>query len=56
MLRRLEQAKEENLGGSCGRLHMHLLQNAGHWLQADNPEGLTKLMLRWFKAGAAQQQ
>ena len=44
-----QQQQQQQPGGGCGQLHMHVLPRAGHWLQADNPEGLTQLMLPWFR-------
>ena len=29
---------------SQGGLKLHILENAGHWLHADNPEGLRRLL------------
>lgn len=34
---------------AVGEFHIHLLEKAGHWLQADNPEGLQKLLEPWFR-------
>ena len=28
--------------------HLHLLPDAGHWVHADNPEGLLDLMEEWW--------
>lgn len=34
--------------GNGGRLHTHVLSNAGHWVHVDNPQGLTDMMLPSF--------
>jgi len=34
---------------AVGNLQLHLLEKAGHWLQADNPDGLHAMMLPWFR-------
>jgi pimeloyl-ACP methyl ester carboxylesterase len=34
---------------AVGELKMHVLEKAGHWLQADNPDGLAELMSPWLK-------
>ncbi|WIA38161.1 hypothetical protein OEZ86_001515 [Tetradesmus obliquus] len=34
---------------NVGELQLHVLEKAGHWLQADNPEGLAALMSPWLK-------
>ena len=36
---RLKKAEAESAGG----LKLHILEKAGHWLHADNPEGLRRL-------------
>ena len=51
MLARLEaaraawQAAEVHDASTVGRLRLHVLPDAGHWLQADNPLGLQAMML-----------
>ena len=34
---------------AVGEFQVHVLERAGHWLQADNPEGLQALIEPWFK-------
>lgn len=34
---------------AVGELKMHVLEKAGHWLQADNPDGLNALMEPWVR-------
>jgi pimeloyl-ACP methyl ester carboxylesterase len=34
---------------AVGNLQLHVLDNAGHWLQADNPDGLHAMMLPWIR-------
>lgn len=37
------------------QLQVHVLPNAGHWLHADNPVGLSKLLFPWLvQAGGGQ--
>lgn len=55
MLQQLQEAagKWQELASetpeAVGELKMHVLENAGHWLQADNPDGLNALMEPWFR-------
>ncbi len=35
------------------QLQVHVLPNAGHWLHADNPVGLSKLLLPWLVQAAS---
>ena len=37
------QRLQDTESNSEGRLKLHTLKNAGHWLHADNPEGLRQL-------------
>lgn len=39
-----EQASEEAAG-----VEMHVLEDAGHWVQADNPDGLFKILSKSFR-------
>lgn len=36
-------------GQPGGSFRTHVLERAGHWLQADNPDGLSGLMLPWLR-------
>ncbi|KAI8471952.1 MAG: Alpha/Beta hydrolase protein [Monoraphidium minutum] len=43
------QVAEVHESERVGRLKLHVLPNAGHWLQADNPLGLQAMMLPFFR-------
>lgn len=40
-------ARIEQIGRRTGRVHLHRLAG-GHWLNADNPEGVIELLVRWL--------
>lgn len=40
-------ARIEQIGRRTGRVHLHRLAG-GHWLNADNPDGVTELLVRWL--------
>eukprot|EP00884_Botryococcus_braunii_P016149 jgi/Botrbrau1/3217/Bobra.37_2s0046.1 len=46
----VQEAKLGGEAGECGALHVHALPDAGHWLHADNPQGLTNLILPFSSA------
>lgn len=39
-----------------GRVHVHVLPDAGHWLHVENPEGLLKMISHPLAAAAGPQQ
>jgi len=44
-IKRLDEiSKISVLDDSCGTTHIHELENAGHWLHAENPKGLIEIM------------
>lgn len=61
MLRELNKAyanwqEHKKKGEPIGDLYMHVLEKAGHWMQADNPQGLLEMMLPWFKHSVVSKQ
>lgn len=50
------EAAEEGAGSNRkGVLEVHTLQNAGHWVHMDNPDGLLKMVLQGCKQAAKDQ-
>ncbi|XP_022634756.1 uncharacterized protein LOC106757022 [Vigna radiata var. radiata] len=49
-LRRI-QAAEELAAEEGGGVEMHVLEDAGHWVHADNPDGLFKILSSSFQGG-----
>ena len=50
-LEQLEGVGKGNASGE-GRVHVHVLPDAGHWLHVENPEGLLKIISPSLAAAA----
>ncbi|KAK8965857.1 hypothetical protein KSP40_PGU013212 [Platanthera guangdongensis] len=46
-------AAEELASDQGGGVKMHVLEDAGHWVHADNPDGLFKILSKSFKGAVA---
>lgn len=47
-----DKARFEALSHTDAAVHLHVLPQAGHWLHADNPEGLIHILAQALNAGA----
>ncbi|GAB4833363.1 hypothetical protein Ancab_031606 [Ancistrocladus abbreviatus] len=44
VIQRLESLSSKGADGSEGKFSLHVLPNAGHWVQVDNPKGLLEII------------
>ena len=44
VIQRLESLAARERGGSEGKISVHILPNAGHWVHVDNPKGLLDIV------------